>query len=254
MGILTIILFLFCYNQIIAQWKKTSDEISLMTVMLYQQIDQSDNAKIGTGTIIEHEKRFYLLTAAHVAKDLKLNGKMFFKVGNDEKYSIDLILQSLTLNWKYHNEADIALIELHPSNKDIEKRFRDFSVSSDNIYDGNELIWKEVELTYFGFPVVDQNGQHFSPLVFASNHYASGLITQKLNYLDKKCSVFYLDKPSIQGASGSALYLAVKKNVEINTLDRTIMIGVVSGTFNDNTGGKLAIIMPSFYIWDLLKN
>ena len=33
----------------------------------------------------------------------------------------------------------------------------------------------------------------------------------------------------------------------------TILIGVVHGTATDNTGGKLATITPSYYVWDLLK-
>ncbi len=37
------------------------------------------------------------------------------------------------------------------------------------------------------------------------------------------------------------------------SMGKTLMIGVVHGTASDDTGGKMAAITPSFYIWDLLN-
>jgi len=34
---------------------------------------------------------------------------------------------------------------------------------------------------------------------------------------------------------------------------KTLLTGIVHGTYGDNIGGKLAAITPSFYIKDLLK-
>lgn len=224
-----------------------------MTVMLYQQINDSTGTN-GTGTIIEYKNKYFLLTAAHVAKELKNTSKIIFRINNDQPAVIDLVSLNQKMNWQFHQIADIAIMELIPYNLDIKNRFINSSFPSTLISDEKTLLWKEFELTFLGYPVTDLILEHFSALSFKSN-YASGLITQTFSYYgkNKKCSVFYLDKSSIQGASGSGLYLSISKMVEIGALDRTILVGIVSGTHSDNTGGKLAIIMPSFYIWDLLK-
>ena len=59
---------------------------------------------------------------------------------------------------------------------------------------------------------------------------------------------------SIQGCSGSGLYFSVKKQTMYYGGDKTIMIGVVHGTKSDDTGGKLALITPSYYIAELFKD
>ena len=110
-------------------------------------------------------------------------------------------------------------------------------------------------LTFFGYPIVDIKQEHFSFLSFTAS-YASDLITQKFSYYgkDKICSVFYLDSPSIQGASGSGLYITIDKGgIGMINYPATTMVGIISGTHSDGTGGKLAIVMPSYYIWELLE-
>jgi hypothetical protein len=37
------------------------------------------------------------------------------------------------------------------------------------------------------------------------------------------------------------------------SMNKTLILGIVHGTAQDGTGGKLAAIFPSFYIWDLLE-
>jgi hypothetical protein len=59
--------------------------------------------------------------------------------------------------------------------------------------------------------------------------------------------------PSIEGCSGSGVYFSVKKAFYMGA-KTTLMIGIVHGTQGDSTGGKLAAVTPSYYIFDLFKD
>jgi hypothetical protein len=56
----------------------------------------------------------------------------------------------------------------------------------------------------------------------------------------------------MQGYSGADVYASVRK-AEFYNLGKTLLLGIVHGTANDNIGGKLAAITPSYYVWYLLK-
>jgi hypothetical protein len=98
---------------------------------------------------------------------------------------------------------------------------------------------------------MDSNPAHFSALSFHGN-LASGIITSNLE--DGPPQDFYfMTVPSIQGCSGSAVYYGIKKSIMMGGPDRTYLIGVISGTYKDNTGGKMAMITPFSYLkhWDI---
>ena len=106
-------------------------------------------------------------------------------------------------------------------------------------------------MTFLGYPVIDLEMEHFSALIF-TGYRTSGLITQKRSDKKTKCNFYFLNIPSIQGCSGSGVYLSVKKGFFYN-VHKTVMIGIVHGTQSDNTGGKMAAITPSYYVFELIK-
>ncbi|MFE3870153.1 hypothetical protein ACFX5F_02835 [Flavobacterium sp. ZS1P70] len=230
----------------------TIDEISNMSVYLYQKV--TDTSGIGgTGTIINHNKRYFLLTANHVAKEMKLNSQIVFRITGDKPIILNLSLftPNHKIDWINHNEADLSIIELLPFNNDVQKRFDESSFSSKFIYKGQDTLPRDNDVTFFGYPLLDLDLKHFSSLSFTA-YLASGLITNKRYDTKSKCTFYYLDQPSMQGASGGGVFCSVKKAMYMGS-GRTLLIGVVHGTAGDNTGGKLAAITPSFYIWDLLN-
>lgn len=255
--LISFIFFLFVVNSFaIAQvgnslWNQ--EQISNITILLYQpQVDTS--GVIGSGTIVNHQGKYYLLTAGHVAKEMKNDAKLVFRLNGDKPDVVDLLLlvKDNLLKWKNHSIADLSLIELIAINEDIKNRFQNFSFPSSSIQNGKALPEREADLTFLGYPIVDLEMEHFSPLIFTAN-LSSGLITQLRYDTKTKCNFFYLNVPSIQGCSGSGVFYSVKKAMYYGG-DKTIMIGVVHGTQGDNTGGKLAAITPSYYIFDLLTN
>lgn len=239
------------YGQRDSLWSQ--DDISNVTVFLYQKTSDT-SAKSGSGTIISHDGKYFLLTANHVAKEMRNDAKVVFRISGDKPGIIDLLVLSKThsLNWTSHPIADLSLMELSTTNKDIEKRLKEWSFPSYLIYGGKDAAPKDVDITFLGYPLLDLQLEHFSPLIFTS-HLASGLITQTRADTKTKCTFFYLDLPSMQGCSGSGVYYSVKKAMFIGG-NKTIFLGVVHGTQGDNTGGKLAAITPSYYIWDMLKD
>lgn len=228
------------------------DGVSNVTVMLYQKISDTSGIN-GSATILNYKQRYFLLTANHVAKEMKTNASVVFHLSGDKPGTVGLttITKGQNLNWKVHAIADLAIIELNTIDKNVDQRLTEWSFPAHQIYDKSDLPQKEADLTFLGFPRIDLDLQHFSPLTFNS-HLASGLITQLRYDTKTKCNFYYLDIPSMQGCSGSGVYYSVKKAMFFGG-SITILMGVVHGTATDETGGKLATITPSFYIWDLLK-
>lgn len=230
----------------------TQDKLSNATVLLYQEVTDSTSVS-GSGTIINHNSRYFLLTANHIAKKLKESAKIIFRLDGDKPgiYNLSPLVKNSIQNWNNHPIADISMIELFPNNKNIKQIIQNRSFPIKQIYGGRELPTREADLTFLGYPIVDLELEHFSPLVF-TGYLASGLITQLRYDTKTKCNFFYLNVPSIQGCSGSGVYFSVKKGMYYGG-KVTYLIGIVHGTQGDNTGGKLAAITPSYYINDLLK-
>ncbi len=228
--------------------------LSNATILLYQQISRSE-AKSGSGTIIIKGNRYYILTASHVSNDMKNDAKIIFRLNGDKPGIYDLlpITKGKSLTWKIHPVADAAIIELETQDQSIKNMLNAYAFPAELIYGGKELPIRGADLTFLGYPVVDMEMEHFSPLMFTA-YLSSGLITQPRADTKSKCNFFYLSIPSIQGCSGSGLYFSVKKQVMYYGGNKTIMIGIVHGTQSDNTGGKLAAITPAYYVAELFKD
>jgi hypothetical protein len=229
---------------------KTEDELSDCTVMLYQQMtDTTSNS--GSGTLISIRDQYYILTASHVAQLLKDNSKIIFRLSGDKPGIFNLadLTQNHILNWKIHPIADLALLHVYPSNEQLKAIFSKSFFPAYSIAAGQQLPSRDFEFTFFGYPIIDLKLEHFSPLVFDSR-LASGLITNSRYDNGQKCTFYYLNTPSMQGCSGSGVYVSVKKAMFFGG-HQTFMVGIVHGTAKDDTGGKLAAITPLFYLNDL---
>jgi hypothetical protein len=212
------------------------------------------NASVGSATILKHDKRYFLLSAQHVTKELKDDSKMIIRENGDKPKIINLksIIKNNDLTWINHPVADLSLIELIAKDDSLKNYFEDWGFPIKQISFTKDLPSRDAQISFLGYPIIDLKIEHFSPLTFESK-LSSGLLTQN-RYDDnsKKCNFVFLNSPSMQGCSGSGVYFSVKKSMFLGG-DKTILIGVVHGTKGDNSGGKLAAITPSYYILDLLK-
>jgi len=256
MRIVVLIYLMFCFNSF-GQEKKiqwNDEEVGDMSILLYRKINDS-TANTGTGTIINNKSKYFILTAQHVALNMDEETIVVFRLPGDKPKFVNLkkLVRNNSINWINHKEADISIIELDlPMEIQLRERIVLNSFPIEQINLSKKLPSRDVDITFFGYPVIDLNMEHFSALNINSR-ICSGLITQKRADNKKLSTFFYLDRPSIQGCSGSGVYYSVSRSMYIGG-NKTILIGIMHGTKSDNTGGKLSMITPSYYLLDLLQN
>lgn len=239
---------------------------SIANTVLMLSKDSIINGKIqnlvGTGTFfadIKNEKeRLFIVTAGHVAKLMDEKSHIIIKGKNDLplKYQITSFVKGNVVNWKYHNDADVSILELNIT-KDIEEsnimnnRFLPVSI----LYDSLKSLSRETILTTVGFPLGLGSEGYFSPLTFRT-FASSGLITLPRFDNKIKSTFILLENPVAGGYSGGPVFdLGI---IETGTLTMrsskgTICYGITHGTISDGTGGKIGAITPSFFVLELIN-
>ena len=213
---------------------------------------QGNNSEnVGTGSFIVKNNCIYLLTAAHVAA--RTNKNTYLALGDKESNCIKLPIIELVdyLDWNTHPFADIAILELVPErHKEI---FNGRCFPYDHINLTKSIASRDDEITVIGFPNGLGVSGKFSPLTFRS-HLSSGLVTLKRADNDILTEFFCLENPSMGGYSGAPV-LDLGYSIwgsATSTKEKTILQGIVHGTMSDDTGGKIALITPMYFLKDLL--
>ena len=213
----------------------------------------------GTGFFVRKGSQIYLITAEHVAKDLKHEVKVTVHGAGDKPLTYDM--KDLTgigneRAWYFHSEADVALLPLKPS-----QEFKGIV----NVLEPNLLLAGENEfskyanrvLTTVGFPLALGLGGRFSPIT-KSSKAASSLLRYNYTRSGKKIETTFLilDDPSVQGFSGGPVYALSEVSlggIAFGT-GQFACVGLVHGTLPDNTGGKFAAIVPSYFIIQTIES
>ncbi|MNK15588.1 hypothetical protein D3C87_337340 [compost metagenome] len=233
------------------KFKRKDSEISLISPMLLRMTSNT-NSKVGSSTIIKAFSRYFLLTAAHVSVSMDDQSYLWFANSDDTPNKI--LLKNLTINnevrWYNHGIADLSMIELKvPENESLKKIFESLAFPLERIYTKKQAIKSyNSDVSYIGYPRIDLNMERFSTLHFIGR-LASGFITQNRFDTNTPCVFIFMSSPSMQGCSGSGVYLGVDKGITLGPSE-TFMIGVMHGTAADSTGGKMAMFTPAFYILD----
>ena len=224
------------------------DHIAAATVLL-----EEPNVGSGSGTIIKQGTRFYILTAAHVAKLLSDKSTITFPTANDSKQSVALknLVVGHQVIFQVHPLADLALVEIIPTPISISETVNANAIPYELIHSERESVPRHLEVYALGYPFLDVKGEFFSPLSFKTNP-SSGLLNRPRLDTGDTCVFFFLQAPSVQGFSGGGVYLGVFSAIMF--IKRTFLIGVTHGTVGDNTGGKFEAVTPAFYIKDLFSD
>ena len=233
------------------------EDLSNVVVNL-RQITTTGQVQTGTGVLVEHQQKLYLITASHVALTMLTNGEFILRGNNDLPISLNLSqlidgFNSSTIPWKHHSIADLAVLDLSPSKETIKQFLIGRFLSTENIYQHKSSVSRDVELTSLGFPLGLGAVGHFSPLSFRT-YASSGLIT--LNRFDNQqpCDFFILENPTVGGYSGGPIFdISIYKHGNMtSTGEGTLLYGITHGTIIDQTGGKMAAITPSHFMFDLI--
>ena len=228
---------------------KSIDDLANSSVLILQPTIK-DSADTGTGTLISFKDKYFILTASHVIKKCDLREKIVIHLPGDKPLMIDLItITKGNTHWQVHPIADLAIIQVYPNHfTGFDTLLTKYSFTADLMYFGNQ-VGRDVELTFFGYPVIEPTLVHFSALSFHGT-VASGLITLNRADTNTPCDFVLMNIPSMQGCSGSGVFFNIAKPIITTGSDKTLMIGLVHGTKSDDTGGKIALITPLSYMND----
>ena len=247
-----LLLIFFCPFNVYAQNYYTTDELSNMVVCICQSFE-NNITPCGTAVVINDNEKFYIITASHVIESIKGTCIIAFKGNNDKPILIQLMKLANTKNpiWKKHKEADIACIEIYPGS-DEKQYLKSRSISKSHILMDSVAISRDFTITTIGYPAIAV-GEYFSPLSFESS-FSSGYVTYPRADAKNVTTFQLLKDPSVEGYSGAPVFVGVKKfGISIGP-EETFIIGIMHGTYKDNTGGKMAFVTPSYFIRDLLLN
>lgn len=208
---------------------------------------------VGTGIFInKSDEELFLVTASHVAKTCNINTEVILSDQTGGAKTLKLLDFNPKLAWVHHPIADVCALRIVPNAltaPEFSKRFFPF----------NQLNLTKVapsrddELTCVGFPSGLGAYGIFSPLTYRS-FASSSMVNFPRSDSFVNSDFFLLENPSVGGYSGCPVFdLGIVINAAMtSTKDKAVCHGIMHGTLSDNSGGKLAIVTPAYYIDELI--
>ena len=209
----------------------------------------------GTGFFVKQETngKLYIITANHVTRDFNQSTIVEMVGPNNKPIALPLQMLRSNLPIIHHQTADVSAIEIDVNIFN--------GVGSNVIIFGSSLIQsplianlsRDAELTCIGFPNGLGTGTIFQPLSFRSFPSSNILPSFKGLSGGYVSDIFILEDPSCGGYSGCPVIdLGYLVNGGITQSKDTIIYGVMHGTISDNTGGKMAVVTPAYYILQII--
>jgi hypothetical protein len=222
-------------------WKKSLTQGTLSPI---------ENVFLGSGFFVRENGLVYLVTAEHVARATYQNCKVRVKAKTDNYLEFDFKEVALS-EWVILNESDVAIVGIQP-NIELNNKLDLFAIPVNMLESELVAPQKNDEVNSLGFPL-GLGADDFSPISLSS-HPASSLITQRRADNNQKSTFFILDSPSIPGLSGGPVISKLTPPLGVvNFATKIKVIGLVHGVKSDNTGGKLSLIVPSYFILKALS-
>lgn len=228
----------------------TRDGLYKVVCMIYTPSTQV----VGTGCFVEKGKVPYLVTAEHVSMSTLSNSVIVFGESDSTNHIVTLS-DIIKGTWMVHPRADLSVIQLDLQK--LDSRFNERFFPFSQVLHNSDVISRDRELTTVGFPVglgTSLTGSSkFSPLTFRS--YASSSY-MSLPRADKKIvsDFFCLENPAMGGYSGGPIFDLGYLNTPVmkQSYGETTLLGFVHGTYSDETGGKKALVTPSYYLQNIV--
>lgn len=149
----------------------------------------------GTGFIINHNGRDYVVTANHVANFMDINSQILFNTSNDSSIdiSINFIRKSHLLRnakWFSHPQADITLHPIvYPTTK-----IDQLHISTKEIIKEDKVLNLLTDIIILGFPLGLGVNKTLNPIANMA-HVASDIITIDDPNIDPTLRFYLLDQP-----------------------------------------------------------
>lgn len=209
---------------------------------------------VGTGFfLLKDERHLFLITANHVTKDFNANTVVSMAGKNKNVLHVAINQLKTSSPIVNHSSADISAIEIDIAY--FNGLNTDVVIYPVSIIDSGKInsISRDEELTCLGFPNGLGVGTQFEPFSFRS--YPASNILRNVSGLDGGyvSDVFFLENASCGGYSGCPVIdLGYRVLGLMTQTSDTFLYGVIHGTMPDKTGGKMAVVTPSYYILDII--
>lgn len=195
----------------------------------------------------------WIVTANHVAKETNEKTIVVVSTKDGVAQLLPLKLFGLISSWKHHPFADISAFFIQPTTSNIQFLNGRKFLPMDHFNLKQESVSRDFELTCIGFPRGLGTEGLFSPFTFRS-FASSGFFRYPRFDTKQECIFFCLENPSVGGYSGGPILdLGYSTNgvLEIKK-EKTLCHGIMHGTMCDDTGGKIAMVTPAFYLKDII--
>ena len=211
----------------------------------------------GSGFVVVSSNIAYLITAKHVATRMTPACQVVMQGDRQEplRFQLSSITGQPAIRWLHHTNADISIHPLPTVTTQGMVALSRRALPLEVLEAERNLPSRDIEVTVLGFPLgLGAQGQ-FIPISRASN-VASGMLNDANGFF------FLLQDPSVSGYSGGPLVqLGGPRFVATGSQPSSFAMvtggircwGFVSGTFSDNTGGKMSRITPSCYAVELVR-
>lgn len=225
-----------------------------------KKLEPKYNVTSGTGLMIRYHGRDYLVTAGHLAKALSPKAEIVMNISDGKSMSVTfewISQQKITQNakWFHHPKADISI---HPLC---------YSATLDQLPIDESLFPKQNEdiplLTpayILGFPLGQGVQENLSPLA-KKTQIASRITSVDIPIISPELQFILLDQALAQGYSGAPVFYfeEVMSNLLIagqrmKRGEKLHFVGILSMGLSDKTGGKISLVVPISYLWDILES
>ena len=209
---------------------------------------------VGTGFFMAKDSaHLYLITANHVTK--KFNDDTVVSMAGQGKNVISVLLKLLNNSAGIinHPSADVSAIPIDIAV--FNSLNADVIIYESSLIDPNKIhsISRDEELTSIGFPNGLGVGIQFEPFSFRS--YPASNLVENVSGLDGGyvSDVFFMENASCGGYSGCPVIdLGYRVTGLLTQSYNTYLYGVMHGTLSDNTGGKMSVVTPAYYILQII--
>jgi hypothetical protein len=218
------------------------------------------STKSGTGFLVKHNGRDYLVTAKHVADFLDPNSEVIINLASGKISTVKFgrLMQSPSIRgskWFRHQVADMAVHPIGYTDKP-----KHISFPSLNIPGEDPEIPLLSTVWVMGFPLGLGTSEPLSPIAKKAQ-IASKIIYLDSPDIDPNLKFIMLDEALAQGYSGApviwiedVLSSAKVGQQHLKAGERIHLIGIASMTFPDKTGGKISAIVPISYLMEIFHS
>jgi S1-C subfamily serine protease len=227
-----------------------TDELARCVVFFRQEVPPGSPANVGSGFLVARAQDVYLVTAAHVARNVGSDWTLFVQ-GSDGRPVKTRMQQP---PWEFAAQHDVAVLLLAP--KEDQKAFLlSRSLPMKTLSARPLPPSRDITLTVMGYPL-GMGVQGFISPLSRETKAASGFITLPRADTQQPATFIVLQDPSIGGLSGGPVFDTGLPH--FTTGRRMIvreglsLVGLMHGEWLDKGGGKMAAVVPASEIVSLL--